>query len=357
MAALGIAALRSPALRRQSAVTSFVAPTQKTGRDARDASGLPSLLLQRRHFLTTGRRADGRGAIQRSTAVRSLASSAADLAVGAIAFVGKSYAFMLFAVFVFQRKLIFLPSADVADPRAQGGDPDVVILPAASGQEKLAAVFFKPRPGMPVLVFFHGNGDQIGWGPAYLGRFFQQTGLGFYGIEYPGYGLAKPGSPTESSIHAAAETMLQHLTTKLEVPRSHVVLVGQSIGCAVAVEMARRGFGSRLILLSPFTSMLEVACAVYPFLAPALRVAPWMLLDKFDNKLKAKDVGLPALVVHGNEDEIVPFEMGSQLSELIPNCEFLAVKGYGHNDILDNTQVLTAVAEFSLSGKSTTERS
>merc|ERR1712066_398041 len=95
------------------------------------------------------------------------------------------------------------------------------------------------------------------------------------------------------------------------------MLMGQSIGCAVAMEMSRRGFGSRLVLLSPFTSTAEISSRFYPFLIPVLSFLPWMVRDPFDNKAKAGDVAVPTLVIHGTEDEIVPFEMGETMAKMI----------------------------------------
>jgi len=270
-------------------------------------------------------------------------------------FAAKAYGVLLVAIFFLQRKLVFIPPGAPADPKAQGGDPDVITLPAGPepGAERRAAVFFPPRlPKGPVLVFFHGNADQVGWGPAYLGNYLQDRyGLGLYGVEYPGYGLAQPGSPSETNIYAAAEALLQHLQKGLGVEPEQIVLVGQSIGCAVAVEMARRGFGNRLILLSPFTSLMDMSKALYPFLSPALRLLPFMLLDKFDNTAKVKSIGMPSLVVHGREDEVVPFSMGQELSEQLPGARFLPVAGVGHNDVLEREEIIQAVATFCLSSE------
>lgn len=258
-------------------------------------------------------------------------------------FAAKAYGFCLVAVFLLQRKLMFLPSGTVADPAAQGGSPDVVILPSGS-----AAAFFKPAAeDGPVLVFFHGNADQVGWGPAFLGvEFGRRYGFGLYAVEYPGYGLAKPGSPTEANINAAAEELITHLIREEKIAKSRLVLVGQSIGCAVAVEMARRGFGEKLILLSPFTSSKAIAEAVYPFLKPALRLVPQLVRDPFDNLGKAGELKLPTLVIHGTEDEVVPFDMGKQLSKAIDRAQFVPIHGTGHNDILDRLQVFEGIASF-----------
>jgi len=229
--------------------------------------------------------------------VSSIAQQALEFSTGTLAFVGKTYAFLLLVVFLLQRKLIFLPSNQVADPRAYAKNLEVIRLSGPQKDTTLAAIYM-PRPSSAVVVFFHGNADQLGWGPVYLGNQLQQAGLGFYGIEYPGYGLAQPGSPTEESIYAAAQVMLDHLINELKVDKSSLVLVGQSIGCGAAVEMARQGYGQKLLLLSPFTSLLALSQRIYPVFAPALKIFPFLLNDKFDNLAKAKQVSSETLVIH-----------------------------------------------------------
>ena len=151
--------------------------------------------------------------------------------------------------------------------------------------------------------------------------------FGLSGIEYPGYGLAQPGSPTEESIYAAAQVMLDHLINELKVDKSSLVMVGQSIGCGAAVEMARRGYGQKLLLLSPFTSLLALSQRIYPVFAPALKIFPFLLNDKFDNLAKAKQVSSETLVIHGDKDEIIPYDMGRELAAKIPGAIFQTAQG------------------------------
>ena len=103
--------------------------------------------------------------------------------------------------------------------------------------------------------------------------------------------------------------------------------------CAVVVEMESRGYGTRMILLSPFTSIRQMASAAFPVVAPALAVLPWLVRDKFDNESKASKLLLPALVLHGTQDEIVPYSQGRRLAATLPNCRFEDLEGAGHNDL------------------------
>lgn len=280
--------------------------------------------------------------------------SAAAAGVGSLlALLAKSYAVLLVAVFLFQRKLLFMPPQEVVDPSRTGGE--LILLPQRAGNkskaaENHAAVYFAaPTPDAPVLVFFHGNGDQLGWTPAELGEIMQNCySVGFLGIEYPGYGLAS-GQPSESSIYEAAEDMLRHMAQDRQVERSRIVLMGHSIGGGVATEMASRGFASKLILVAPFISVTDMACCVYPFLAPVLRLAPFFVRDQFDNAAKAKHIKVPTLVVHGHEDEIVPFAQGRDLAKQIPRAILCGSPGVGHNDIFEFDAILREIVAFAVS--------
>lgn len=121
--------------------------------------------------------------------------------------------------------------------------------------------------------------------------------------------------------------MLDHLTANLKVDKSMLVMVGQSIGCGAAVEMVRRGYGQKLVLLSPFTSLLALSQRIYPMFSPALKLFPFLLKDKFDNLAKAQQLNSKTLVIHGNTDEIVPYDMGRELAKEIPGAIFQTAKG------------------------------
>jgi len=152
-----------------------------------------------------------------------------------------------------------------------------------------------------------------------------REGVGVYGVEYPGYGAASAYRPSEAAIYEDAEAALQRLATELGVPREHTVLMGHSLGTGVAVEMARRGFGARLILVAPFTSIPDVGARMLPWVP-----VRWFVRDRFDNLGKALGVTLPVLVIHGTADDVVPFEMGQRLAAALPRAKLLVMDGAGH---------------------------
>jgi pimeloyl-ACP methyl ester carboxylesterase len=152
-------------------------------------------------------------------------------------------------------------------------------------------------------------------------------GVGVLAVEYPGYGVAG-GTPSEQGAYAAAESALSWLRTERGVDDARVVLLGQSLGSGVATEMARRGHGARLVLISPFTSVAGMARRLFPFF-PARFVR-----HRFDTLSKAASIPVPVLILHGTEDEVVPFSMGERLAAAFPQARLVQIPGGQHNDLL-----------------------
>ncbi len=178
------------------------------------------------------------------------------------------------------------------EPRLEGASLERI---AGPGGTTVYALYAKAPEKAPTLVHFHGNGEDLA-GQAWLVHRLRMAGIGAYAVEYPGYGLAAGAPLGEEPIYDAAEAALEHLRTRLGVPRESIVLEGQSLGTGVATEMARRGLGARLVLLSPFTSMVDMAARVAPFLPTR-----WLVRDRYDTIHKAPALRMPALVVHEHE--------------------------------------------------------
>ncbi len=188
------------------------------------------------------------------------------------------------------------------------------------------ALHHEAAPGAPTLVFFHGNGDQVAHLTA-LGRAFERRGLGFHAIEYPGYGPAADQPVSERAIYATAEAGLVHLRDALGVAAERTVLMGQSLGTGVAAEMATRGLGARVVLLSPFTSVPDMAEQHFSAAASLL------VVDTFDTRSKATHIELPVLIAHGERDRIVPVSMARELDAAFPRSELHVWSAAGHNDV------------------------
>lgn len=247
---------------------------------------------------------------------------------------GGCYLALCALLFAVQRSLVF---------------PAPKELLAAKGMEKVDVpngTFFlwkRVQGDGPVVVHFHGNAEQVsslGWlANAWAGR-----GASFVAVEYPGY-PGTSGGPSEAGIVEAGEAALKHLTSTLGIDRSRLVLEGQSVGTGAAVALAARGWGTKLVLLSPYTSLPDVAAKSFGFVPVRL-----LMRDRFDSEAKASSVKVPTLIVHGTRDAVIPYEFGERLSKAISGAKLLAVENAGHNDLWDRDATSVAIFDFVAGG-------
>jgi fermentation-respiration switch protein FrsA (DUF1100 family) len=248
-----------------------------------------------------------------------------------LAVVVVSYLSLCALLFTQQRRLIFPAPQRVPLPLGPS-----VILQVPGGTELL---WHDAGGSGPVVVHFHGNGEQIS-NEVWLADALASRGVSLAAVEYPGY-AGLPGTPTEASLLAAAEAALTHLTGPMGIARERLVLSGQSVGTGVAVAMAAKGWGTRLLLLTPYTTLPDVAARTFRWLPVRL-----LMRDTFDSASRAPDVKVPVLILHGTADEVIPVELGERLSKAFPKAYFVPIPGGHHNDLWDSLQVATAVLDF-----------
>jgi pimeloyl-ACP methyl ester carboxylesterase len=231
------------------------------------------------------------------------------------------YACLVALVFAMQERFIFPAPSPAETPTLTA--PGRLLHTGTQAGECVAAWLPPPDQSAPVVVFFHGNGEQlsdvIGWSEA-----LQHRGVGVLAAEYPGYGLCG-GTISEDGIYAAAEAALRHLREQLGVPASRTVLAGHSLGTGVAAEMAARGHGSRLVLISAYTSMAQMGARLMPWLP-----ARFLVRHRFDTLSKSPMLALPALVLHGTNDRLIPLAMARAVAAALPDAELRVIRDGDH---------------------------
>jgi len=177
------------------------------------------------------------------------------------------------------------------------------------------------------IVVFHGNAGSA-CDRAFYAEMFRDQPYDVMLAEYPGYaGLG--GRPSQAGILAVAVEIAK--IARRTAPNGPVILLGESIGSGVATYAAARVRVDGLILISPYTSIRELASLHFPWLP-----AGWILKNPFPADEWAKDVQAPVLVLHGRNDETIPFEMGRRQSAAFPDLRaFVELPEAGHNDWLD----------------------
>jgi len=227
---------------------------------------------------------------------------------------------------------------------------ELVELKAATGQ-KVVALFGaaldsegKRRadaPSRATVLYFYGNGMCLA---DCFSEFNHLRKLGFNVMipEFLGYGMSE-GSASEDSVYATAEAAWEHLVSRSDVDQKKVIVAGWSLGSAAAIELAATKPVAGLMTFSAFSSMKEMARRVLPWAPTSL-----MLKHHFENEVKLRKVKCPVLIVHGREDDIVPFDMSEKLKGAAGKVRYVPVDGARHNDLFEvgNAELWREVAEF-----------
>jgi hypothetical protein len=228
-----------------------------------------------------------------------------------------------------EKSLIYLPPRyplGFEPPEEYGLHLEEVWIRAVDGV-RLNAFYFSKPSSRKVLLWFHGNAENIGYGLEQM-KAFTELGVSILEVDYRGYGKSE-GKPDEAGLYRDAEAAYRYLLDARRFPPEEVIFFGQSLGGAVAVDLASRHPCGGLILQSTFTSARDMARRMF-----AIPLFAYVIKSRFDSLGKMARVRAPVLIVHGTNDEIVPFVMGQQLYALAPEPKsLLAVEGAGHNDL------------------------
>lgn len=238
-------------------------------------------------------------------------------------------AVVLGGVLLGQRALIYHP--DRSDPTpvedVLPGARQVVIT-TSDGLDLAAWYLPAPDPCTSTVLVAHGNGGHRGH-RVELARGLVDRGFGVLVPDYRGYG-GNPGAPSEQGLARDIRAARTFLVDDAQVPADQIVLLGESLGSAVAAELAAEHPPAALVLRSPFTSLADVARAIYGIpLGPLLR-------DRFETARHLAHVTVPVAVVHGDQDDVVPQRLSRQVAEAAREAgapvREVEVPGSGHND-------------------------
>jgi uncharacterized protein len=236
-------------------------------------------------------------------------------------------------LYVFQRSMMYFPVAERVTPAAAGlAAAEEIVLTTQDG-ERVIAWHLPPPEGRPVIVYFHGNGGNLGHR---VPRFkaLADAGYGFLALSYRGYG-GSSGTPTEAGIMLDAAAAYAEAAQRYG---NRLVLWGESLGTAVAVALATDNAAMAVILEAPFTSTLAMATSHYPIFPIA-----WMMKDQFRTDLKIPRVTSPVLVMHGERDDIVPIAHGEAVYAAVTAPKrFVRFPAGRHVDLGDHGAVAAA---------------
>ena len=227
------------------------------------------------------------------------------------------YLILCVAVFVFQRSLIYFPQ-----PRSNQS-AGIITLETPSGTV-LAST--RPHAGTDALIYFGGNAEDVSQAIPDLSDAFPTHAI--YSLHYPGYG-GSPGSPSEQAIFTAALALFDSVYAE----HKNVVVIGRSLGTAVALRVASSRPVERLVLVTPFDSLTDVAAQQFPYLPVRL-----LLRDRFESWRYAPHVTAPTKIIVAEQDELIPRASTDRLLTRFKDgiASYVIIPAAGHNTISDN---------------------
>jgi len=236
-----------------------------------------------------------------------------------------------FFLFVIQRQIIFPRSHIPYSSAAEKVVPGLEKIWLATHSGKFETWFMPPlnintskivpaKPA-PAVIFGHGNAELIDFCPEEL-KGFTSIGIGVLLIEYPGYGRSE-GSPSQKSISHAFNAGYDYLISRKDVDPNRIILFGRSLGGGAVCALASNKPSCALILQSAFTSVRSFASR---FLAPG-----FLVRDPFDNLSVVSTYTGPVLIIHGKNDDIIPFSHGKALYKKCLKGKMIAYD-CSHND-------------------------
>jgi fermentation-respiration switch protein FrsA (DUF1100 family) len=237
------------------------------------------------------------------------------------------YALFLGVLFVMQRSMLYHPTATRIRP-AEAGLPEAeeVVLATSDG-EKLIAWHVPPRGDKPVVIYFHGNAEIVPW-RAERHRATIADGTGLIALNFRGYG-GSTGTPTEDGLQRDAQVAYAFAAERY--PPRRIVLWGVSLGTGVAVRLAAKKPVGKLILESPYSSTVDVAAGLFPYLP-----VRWLMKDQFRSDQWIGSVHVPLLIMHGVQDDVIAIRFGERLFALANEPKrFIRYDKGGHNDLED----------------------
>ena len=255
-----------------------------------------------------------------------------------------SVAAVLALIWTLQRRLMYFPTGGVPTPDEiglTGVEPVTFETTDGLGLSGWFVAASGPSPRVTVLVFNGNAGNRAHRGP--LAAAFHRHGLQVLLVDYRGYG-GNPGAPTEHGLAADSRAARAYLAGRPDVDASRIVYFGESLGTAVAIDLAVEHPPAALVLRSPFTSMADVGQHHYPFLPVRL-----LLRDRFAAIDRIRRIRVPLLVIAGGRDRIVPIENSRRLYDAaVAPKTLLVLPDADHNDdeLLAGADMVRAIVRF-----------
>ena len=247
------------------------------------------------------------------------------------------YLALVACLYLAQRRFLYHPRSEHPSPAAAGlSMAEEAVIDTTDG-ERVIVWEVPPRGEKPLVIYFHGNAEIVA-SRAERHRELTADGIGLVALSYRGY-MGSSGNPTEEGLLRDAEAAYRFATS--HYPSNPIVLWGHSLGSGVAVALASRHPVAKVILEAPFSSTVDAAAGMFPFVP-----VRWLMHDQFRSDQRIDAVRAPLLVMHGARDWVVPIGLGERLFALAHEPKrFVRFPDGGHDD-LDQYGAIAEVQRF-----------
>ena len=248
------------------------------------------------------------------------------------------YTFVVIFVYSSQRNLLYHPKENNYYGDELLVDISRVKIKTKDNIDLISWYHNKNSINHKTILFLHGNAGSLE-NRIHKINHFKDMKVNFLIIAWRGFSGNK-GKPTEKGLYEDARSAVAWLKSK-NIKERNIIIYGESLGTAVAVEIAQNRNFAGIILESPFTSMTDVGKNKYPFLPIKL-----LLKDKYESDKKIKNINIPILIMHGKVDKIVPFNMGRKMYELSNKPKYFYFSDYDNHMMEYNKKLLNSLKSF-----------
>ena len=218
------------------------------------------------------------------------------------------YFFASLGLYIFQRDLLYHPTENNYDGDKLTVNIQEVKIVTDDNIDLLAWYHNKDINKFKTILFLHGNAGSLE-NRIHKINHFEDMNINFLLLSWRGFSGNK-GKPTEKGLYQDARSAVKWLV-KQGVIEENIIIYGESLGTGITTEIAQNKNFAGIILETPFTSMVAAGKSKYPIFPIKL-----LLKDKYESDKKIKNIKSPVLIMHGKEDQIVPFWMGEKMFQM-----------------------------------------
>ena len=225
------------------------------------------------------------------------------------------YGVLCIALYLFQRSLIYFPP-----PGKDSNDANTINLAVDGINLKISTL---QRHNAGAVIYFGGNAEDVSLSIPELSSAFPDKAI--YAMHYRGFGGSE-GDPTEEALVKDAFSLFEHIKSN----HDNIIVIGRSLGSGIATQLASKRQVRRLILITPYDSIQNIAASRFPFFPVRL-----LLKDKFESWKYAEKISAPTTIITAEFDDVIPLENSKKLLASFPQgiAKLVVVSNTGHNSI------------------------